>query len=571
MGGHKVNIAEYLFTRLHQLGVKDLHGVPGDFNLVALDYVEPCGVNWVGNCNELNAGYAADAYGRLMGMGALVTTFGVGELSCLNAIAGSYAEFCPVVHIVGTPKRAAQKSGMLLHHTLGNGDFNVFADMSKPISIAQTNLMDPATAPAEIDRVLQACYVNSRPVYIQLPADMVTEEVDAKFLDTPVIVEPPPSDYETEKLAAELILRKLYAAKRPTLLLDAGAQRHRVEDLTEEFARKTGLPTFITPMGKGTANEQSPLFAGIYIGKRSEESVRRRIEESDMVITIGNVKSDVNSFGFSYQISRLSSVDLHFDHVVMDCAKFENVYMKWLLERLVNEVDPSKMHMDKVDTPLLKDTRLTNGEVASTQDVTHDWLWPRISSWLKSGDVVITETGTSFIGIWETRFPTGVQAINQTLWSSIGYGLGAAQGAARAMKTIGCGRRTICFEGDGSFQLTAQELSTIIRQDLDCTIFLIENDGYEIERWVHGMKAKYNDISKWRYSKIAEVFTPEETASQHRVKSYKISTRSALEQLLADEDFSAGKGLHFVELHMPRYNAPQTLIDFAQNLSKKPE
>ena len=200
--------------------------------------------------------------------------------------------------------------------------------------------MDPATAPAEIDRVLQACYVNSRPVYIQLPADIVTEEVDANLLDSPIVVEPPPSDRQTEELAAELILRKLYAAKRPTLLLDAGAQRHRVEDLTEEFARKTGLPTFITPMGKGTANEQSPLFAGIYIGKRSEENVRRRIEESDMVITIGNVKSDVNSFGFSYQISRLSSVDLHFDHVVMDCAKFENVYMKWLLERLVNEVDP---------------------------------------------------------------------------------------------------------------------------------------------------------------------------------------------------------------------------------------
>jgi pyruvate decarboxylase len=334
---------------------------------------------------------------------------------------------------------------------LGNGDFNVFADMSKPISIAQTNLMDPATAPEEIDRVLQACYVNSRPVYIQLPADMVMEEVDAKLLDTPIIVEPPSSDHETENLAAELILRKLYAAKRPTLLLDAGAQRHRVESLTEEFARKTGLPTFITPMGKGVANEESPLFAGIYIGKGSEEDVRTRIEESDLVITIGNVKSDVNSFGFSYRVSRLTSVDLHFDHVVMDCAKFENVYMKWLLERLVKEVDPSKLTMDRVETPLRKSLKLTNGHTA-TQDVTHDWLWPRMSSWLKSGDVVVTETGTSFVVIWETRFPTGVQAINQTLWSSIGYGVGAAQGAALAMKTSGGLRRTICFEGDGEFR-----------------------------------------------------------------------------------------------------------------------
>jgi pyruvate decarboxylase len=132
----------------------------------------------------------------------------------------------------------------------------------------------------------------------------------------------------------------------------------------------------------------------------------------------------------------------------MDCAKFENVYMKWLLERLVKEVDPSKLSMDKVETPLRKAPRLVNGH-ATTRDVTHDWLWPRMSSWLRSGDVVVTETGTSFVGIWETQFPTGVQAINQTLWSSIGYGVGAAQGAALAMKTSGGKRRTICFEGDG--------------------------------------------------------------------------------------------------------------------------
>lgn len=114
-----VNVAEYLYTRLHQLGVRALHGVPGDFNLLALDYTERCGLNWVTNCNELNAGYAADGYARLKGIGALVTTFGVGELSAINAIAGSYAEFVSVVHIAGIPSTKAQKDGALLHHTVG--------------------------------------------------------------------------------------------------------------------------------------------------------------------------------------------------------------------------------------------------------------------------------------------------------------------------------------------------------------------------------------------------------------------------------------------------------------------
>ena len=86
-----VDVAEYLFTRLHQLGIRSIHGVPGDYNLVALDYIPNCGLNWVGNCNELNAGYAADGYARVKGISAVVTTFGVGELSLLNATAGGYA------------------------------------------------------------------------------------------------------------------------------------------------------------------------------------------------------------------------------------------------------------------------------------------------------------------------------------------------------------------------------------------------------------------------------------------------------------------------------------------------
>lgn len=222
----------------------------------------------------------------------------------------------------------------------------------------------------------------------------------------------------------------------------------QVEALTEQFANKTNLPTFITPMGKGVANESSHNFAGIYIGGGSDPQIRSMIEESDLVITIGNVKSDLNTAGFSYRISRLNSVDLHFDHVVMDCAKFEEVYMKWLLERLVREVDPTKMQRDEMKIPQSLSPDLVNGE-AKTEDITHAYLWPRISSWLKSGDVVIAETGTALVGIWETKFPAGVQAINQTLWSSIGYGVGAAQGAALAVKSMGGGRRTVCFEGDG--------------------------------------------------------------------------------------------------------------------------
>ena len=150
-------LARYLFARLHQLGLRGLHGVPGDFNLTLLDHVKPSGLTWVGDCNELNAGYAADGYARIKGTGALVTTFGAGELSALNAIAGAYAELAPVVHIVGTPSRVTQEAGFLMHHTLNDGNYEHFTRMQSPVTVAQVDLVDACTAAGLIDYALEQC------------------------------------------------------------------------------------------------------------------------------------------------------------------------------------------------------------------------------------------------------------------------------------------------------------------------------------------------------------------------------------------------------------------------------
>ena len=174
-----VDLGEYLLQRLAQLGLCSLHGVPGDYNLTVLDYLEPAHLHWVGNANELCAGYAADGYARVKGIGALMTSFGVGELSAINAIGASFSEKVPVVHIVGTPPVAAQESGACLHHSLGDGNFRVFADMYKKITCAQANLVDQSTAPELIDATLKECLRQSRPVYIEIPTDMVRVKVDA--------------------------------------------------------------------------------------------------------------------------------------------------------------------------------------------------------------------------------------------------------------------------------------------------------------------------------------------------------------------------------------------------------
>jgi len=174
---------------------------------------------------------------------------------------------------------------------------------------------------------------------------------------------------------------------------------------------------------------------------------------------------------------------------------------------------------------------------------------------LKPHDIVVTETGTSSFGILETKFPKGVAALNQVLWGSIGYSVGATQGAALAARDAGENRRTILFVGDGSFQLSAQEVSTIIRHGLRVTIFLICNDGYTIERYIHGMDETYNDVQPWHYKDLVAVFS----AIPEKSKVLQIKTKTQLNDLLSDKAFAEFEGIQFVEVYIPKKDAPRVL------------
>ena len=220
----------------------------------------------------------------------MVTTFGVGELSALNAIAGAYSEHVPVVHIVGTPSTASQKNGMLLHHTLGDGNFNVFTDMSRNISCCVEQLNNPSTIAAQIDNALQQCWIQSRPVYISLPTDMVQKKIEGERLKTPIDLHYPGNDEDKEDYVVEVVLKYLTAAKNPIILVDACAVRHRVLEEVHDLIAKTNLPVFVTPMGKGAVNEMHKNYSGVYAGDGSQPEVKKRVEASDLILTIGAIK-----------------------------------------------------------------------------------------------------------------------------------------------------------------------------------------------------------------------------------------------------------------------------------------
>ena len=239
--------------------------------------------------------------------------------------------------------------------------------------------------------------------------------------------------------------------------------------------------------------------------------------------------------------------------------------MKGVLKKVTDRLPTLKVQ----DGPKMTSNKIPDEYKDMTKDVdiTHGWLWPRMGQWLQEDDIVITDTGTASFGVWETRFPKGVTSINQVLWGSIGYSVGSCQGAALAAKESG-NRRTILFVGDGSFQLTGQEVSTMIRHDLKPIIFCICNDGYTIERYIHGMDAEYNDIQPWNYKDLVPAFG----AKPGHYKTFQVKTKKELDALFEDKTFSSAPYLQFVELYMPKLDAPRVLkitTEAAANINAK--
>lgn len=552
--------AEYLFARLRQLGVGSVHGVPGDYNLDLLDYVEPAGLRWVGNANELNAAYAADGYARIKGISAVITTFGVGELSAINAIAGAYTERAPVVHIVGIPPRASQENRLLIHHTFNDGEYNRFAAMHAHVTVAQTRLWDPRTAPEQIDETLRQCLIHSRPVYIEVPVDLVAAPVREDLLSKPI--EPLHLEPSAEaKDALEQVLAKIKQAKSPYIMVDGEIRPMGVIDEIQSIMKSTNWPTFATPFGKGLLDETVSNFHGIYRGSFDEPDVQSFIEKADLALSFGPHLSSTNTYAYTSICRAEITIAFKDTQVQIGNKVFRDVPAKYIIaqiaEALANATDIQRYE----NYPALpRDYKLAFSQVPADKRIAQDQAWRLLANVIRPGDIILGETGTAAYGVREMPMQPYNRLFTAVTWLSIGYMLPAAQGAALAQrerihesKYHGLkDARTILLIGDGSFQMTVQELATIIRLDLNVIIFLINNDGYTIERCIHGRTQGYNDVTPWRYLKAPEFFGAGEDTY-----TAVASTCGELETVLSDDRLVNGTGLRMAEIMMEREDAPK--------------
>lgn len=567
----KISLAQYLFTRLAQNRVKHMHGVPGDFTLKALDYLKPAGLQWINSCNELNAGYAADGYARVIGMGALFTTYGVGELSAINAIAGSYAEHVPVVSIVGSPQRQLQTQRLNVHHTLGDGRPGVFAEMAKQVTAAQAHLFDETEAPEMIDDVLTTCLRKSQPVYINLPCDMVSKQVSASRLDVPLNgINATRHDVGQMEALLATIQRKLQNSKQPLLLVDSG---HGVRDLKKEinaFAEKSGIPTLAMPSGNGMVSHGLRNFYGVHSGPVGRIDTMPYVDTCDMVISIGGMFSDTQTLGWQVVPDEHKMIVMHKESIQIPGEPTAKIALEQFLPALTESIRPDTWH--RPDVTSLGNFRDFKPTIKDPDDhIDQESFYLSLNEHLRPRDIVLLANATPILGGRDLILPESSHTIASGQWFSIGHMLPAAQGAALAQRQLSKDLqklkgpatdppRTILLDGDGSFQATAQELSTVIRYRIPLTIFLVNNSGYAYERHIHGLEEDYNNLAPWRYSESPFWFGALDKTqdwSDYPIFTAKVQTWTELEQVLRNQRFTDPKGLKLIDVVVGKYDVPK--------------
>jgi indolepyruvate decarboxylase len=482
-------VIQHVLGRLKDIGVDDIFGVAGDFAFPVQDaIVQYPGINWLGCCNELNAGYAADGYARLRGVAAVSTTYGPGELGAISAIAGAYAENLPVFHLTGMPTREAQHKRQLVHHTLGNGEFDFFAKMAGPVVCARA-IITPQNVVYETERLIGMALYHRRPVYMAIPSDVADQEVvgSAQPFDQPR------SNPDNIKAATEAIVSALDSAGTACILPGMLTKRIGLQSQLQAFVDASGMPFATMFADKSVLDEQQPSFIGMYDGRLMNPDVRAYVESCDQVVTVGTLMTDFNTGAFTARLDPMKTIAIKHHYTRVGRQEFHDAEMGDVLSLLASRVKRAG------GATSLRPASLGPVTGSGGDAITAQALYPRWADFLRPNDIVMAETGTASMGLAFAQMPKGAVFHNQTLWGAIGWATPAAFGAGVAAPD----RRVVLLTGEGSHQVTAQEISQMGRRGLKPTIFVLNNSGYLIERLLcKDPNIAYNDLAAWRYSEL---------------------------------------------------------------------
>ena len=540
-----LSIGQYLIRRLSDYGIRHVFGLPGDYVLSFYSMLEHSPLDLVNCTREDCAGFAADAYARVNGMGAVCVTYGVGGLSLANSIAGAYAEKSPVVLISGAPGIRERVNDPLLHHRVR--EWHTQLDVFERICAASREIVDPATAFREIDHLLDTAHRLKRPVYLELPRDMVSVVPDQiRPYAAPQVTSDPSALAEAVKEA----VARIEKAKRPVIIAGIELHRHRLQEEVVKLAEASGIAMASTLLAKSVVSEVHPLYVGLYEGALGREEVTRFVEESDCVILLGTLLTDLDLGIFTAKLDASKSIYATTDELRISHHHFHHVLLEDFLRALV-AAKPKAAQRTLPPGPAAAQGPFT---LATDAPITTTRLVRRLDESLDDKTIVVADVGDSLFASSELVIRGQTEFLSPAYYTSMGFAVPAALGAKMAQPD----HRVVVIVGDGAFQMTGMELSTIVRRSLPVIVIVLDNKGYGTERVIH--EGSFNDINPWRYELLPQVLGGG--------TGYEVRTEgefdAALTKALADE-----KGMSLIRAHIGVDDRSVTLDRIGKGLARR--
>jgi indolepyruvate decarboxylase len=540
------SIGEYLIQRLQDYGIADVFGIPGDYILAFYTMLEQSPLRIVGCTREDCAGFAADAYARVHGMGALCVTYCVGGLSVCNSIAGAYAEKSPVVLVSGSPGMRERIHKPLLHHMVRN--FRTQHDVFEKLCVAGTELNDPMTAFREIDRVLAACKRYSRPVYVDIPRDMVSVRPEAAPTYEQTVLR---SDSRALNEAVEEAAARIEAARQPVILLGVEIHRFGLQADALKLAEASGIPMAATMLGKGVVAETHPLYMGLYIGAMSRGEITQYVEASDCVLMLGTFMTDINLGVYTAELDAADCIYATSEELRIGHHHYHDVLLGDFLRALARRAPKPKSPPPPAPTEWRKETFVLQSEAP----LRISRLIDRLDEQLTGNTIVIADVGDALFAPTELTTRGQTDFLSPAYYTSMGFAVPAALGASTARPDA----RVVALVGDGAFQMTGMELSSIVRAKSPVIVIVLNNSGYGTERLLHPGDWKFNEVQPWQYQNLPAVIGGG--------TGYEAFTEGEFD-LALNEAWQDTTGPSIINAHLDRNDASEALKRLAAKLSQ---
>jgi indolepyruvate decarboxylase len=526
--------------------VRHVFGIPGDYVLGFYDQLSKSRLALINTCDEQGAGFAADAYARVRGLGVVCVTYCVGGLKVANTTAEAFAEKSPVVVISGAPGMKEREKNPLLHHKVR--EFDTQKKVFEQLTIASTVLSDPQTAFQEIDRVLHAALRFKRPVYIEIPRDL-TFVPGISHHKTPDIHER--SDARCLRAALAEAHDMIQRARQPVILADVEVHRFGLQDQLVKFAQRARLPVAATLLGKSVIGEQHPFYLGIYEGAMGREEVRQYVERSDCVILLGAFMTDINLGVYTARLDPGRSIYATSEKLSIGYHTYEEVRFKDFLRGLVR-LSWRRRSLGKIPRPAPGDGRTPIKRRGAKLTVQR--LFQRLNAFLSEKTIVVTDVGDALFGAADLFIRQRTEFIGPAYYASMGFAIPAGIGAQLASPKL----RPLVLVGDGAFQMTGMELATAARYKLNPIVIVLNNSGYGTERQMQD--GPYNDVWPWRYSRIPEVLGAG--------RGFAVETEAELDRALIEAERWT-KSFCLIEVRLAQFDRSPALDRLAARLAKR--